>query len=97
MAKDLIIVKTMLKKSSYKLCHGKLLVKACQMVRLIGRGRLQNVLFTDKRIFTVQRGHDHQINRKLLGKGSQKLLTAKSISRSHLPSSVMVLGSICFF
>jgi len=98
------IVKMNLKKISYKLCRGnhlieamkaKRLVNARKILRLVRACRLQNVLFMDEKIFTIQRGHNHQNDRQLLGKGFQKLPAENFITRNHFPSSVMVWACIC--
>ena len=84
---------------SYKMFRGQLLndamrakrlTKARRMIKLIGAGRLQKVLFTDEKIFTVQSVHNRQNDSQLLKLGDQRYAAAKIITRSHFPSSVMV-------
>ena len=98
------IVHNKLKMRSYKMFRGQLLndamranrlIKARQMTKQIAAGRLQKVLFTDEKIFTVQRAHNRQNDRQLLKLGAQRYAAAKIIARSHFPSSVMVWGGIC--
>ena len=60
------------------------LQKCRKMKRLVAAGRLQRVLFTDEKIFTVQRHFNSQNNRQLLRK---KGLVAKLIQRSLFPHS----------
>lgn len=62
------------------------------MNRLVAAGRLNRVLFTDEKIFTIERHHNSQNHRQLL---RRKGLAAKLIERSHFPRSVMVWGGIC--
>lgn len=98
------IVKSKLKMCSYKLDRGhflsesmaaKRLTKARCMLRLVGAGRLQRVLFTDEKIFTVERHYNRQNGRQLLKKGQKKSGKANIITRRHFPSSVMVWAGIC--
>jgi len=55
----------------------KRLQKARKMLRLGGHGR---VLFTDEKIFTVERFHNHQNDRQLLPKGSGMSLLSSSLN-----------------
>jgi hypothetical protein len=61
------IVHNKLEMLSYKMFRGQLLndamrakrlTKAYQMIKLIGAGRLQKMLFTDEKILTVQSAHN---------------------------------------
>lgn len=64
------------------------------MKSLAAAGRLQRVLFTDEKLFTVQPHLNCQNHRQLLRKGQQKTRLAKTIGHSHFPSSVMVWAGI---
>ena len=66
--------------------------KSRVMKRRVAAGRLNQVLFTDEKIFTVQRIHNSQNQRELLRK---KSLAQKIIQRSLFPRSVMVWAGIC--
>ena len=68
------------------------LQKCMIMKQRSAAGRLKRVLFTDEKIFTVERYHNSQNHRQILRK---KGLAAKIIERSHFPQSVMVWGGIC--
>ncbi|CAK9821600.1 Transposable element Tc3 transposase [Anthophora retusa] len=59
--------------------------RARRMIRLISGARLQKVLFTDEKIFTIESLHNRQNRRQLLKKGQQ----------SDFPGSVMVWAGIC--
>lgn len=98
------IVKWKLKLRSYKIARvhflndamkAKRLGKARRMLRMVGDGRLNKVLFTDESIFTVEPFHNSQNRRQLLKKGQQKSEKAKTIGHSHFPASVMVWAGIC--
>lgn len=98
------IIRKKLNMHSYKFCRGHYLSeaskinrlqKARKMLRLVGAGRLQKVLFTDEKIFTVERAHNPQNDRQLLKKHGRNYYTAKIITRRHFPASVMVWGGIC--
>lgn len=98
------IVKNKLKLRPYKIARAhflnepmkaKRLTKAQRMLRLVGGGRLERILFTDEKIFTVEPIHNRQNHRQLLRKGQQKSVTAKLAHRSHFPLSVMVWAGIC--
>ena len=65
------------------------------MIKMIGAGHLQKVLFTNEKIFTVQSVHNRQNDRQLLKLGAQRYAAAKIITRSPFPSSVMIWGGIC--
>lgn len=89
---------------SYKIDRGqfisnatklKRLQKSRRMLRLVAGGRLEKVLFTDEKIFTVEPLHNRQNHCQLLKKGQKKTTAAKIVSRSHFPASVMVWGGIC--
>jgi transposase len=84
----------------YKLRKGQLLReqmkknrlrKARKLKRIVAAGRYRSVLFTDEKVFTVERHHNHHNDRQLLRRGSSKLPT---IMRSHYPASVMVWAGI---
>ena len=73
------IVGKHLRLRSYKLGRGhylteamklKRLQKARKMLRLVGGGRHQSIVFTDEKIFTVERHQNHQNDRQLLRNGS---------------------------
>jgi transposase len=67
------------------------LQKARRLKRLAAAGRHRSVLFTDEKIFTVERLHNHQNDRQLLRKGcSQRSI----IARSLFPASVMVWAGV---
>jgi len=61
---------------------------------LVAAGRVKNVLFSDEKIFTVQRHHNIQNDRILLKKGSAYYLAKKIVTRSLFPKSVMVWAGI---
>lgn len=72
------IVKKKLKLNSYKFSKRhflndvmkvRRLSQAKKMKRLVAGSRINNVLFTDEKIFSVQRVHNHQNDRQLLKKG----------------------------
>ncbi|XP_023221997.1 uncharacterized protein LOC111623599 [Centruroides sculpturatus] len=96
------IVKRKLGLRSYKIARvsflneamkAKRLEKARRMCRLIGDGRLNKVLFTDEKIFTLEPLQNCQNHQQLLKKGQQKTATAKTIGRSHFPASIMVCAT----
>ena len=98
------IVTKKLKLQSYKIARVHFLNEAMKvkrlercrrMLRLVGAGRLNKVLFTDEKIFTVEPLHNRQNHRQLLKQGQQKTAAAKTIGRSHFPASVMVWAGIC--
>jgi len=95
------IVKVKLGLRSYKISRGHFLndrmkhqrLQKCRKIkRLVAAGRLNKVLFTDEKIFTIQPRHNSQNHRQLLRK---KGLAAKLVERSLFPRSVMVWGGIC--
>jgi len=68
-------------------------LQKCRVMKRRSAGlRLQRVLFTDEKIFTIERHHNCQNHRQLL---HRKGLAARLIERSHYPQSVMVWGGIC--
>lgn len=94
------VVKIQLGRRSYKLRKGQLLSermkrqrlqKARKLKRIVAAGRHRSVLFTDEKVFTVERHHNNQNDRQLLRKGSSK---PPAITRSHFPASVMVWAGI---
>jgi inhibitor of nuclear factor kappa-B kinase subunit alpha len=98
------IVKTMLGRHPYKITKGQFLnekmktnrlKKSRKMQRLAAAGRHHSILFTDEKIFTIERHHNHQNDRQLLPVGSSTSPKSKIVSRSHFPASVMVWGGIC--
>ena len=71
---------------------GKLLII---VVSLVGDGHLSTILFTDEKIFTIERYHNRQNCRQLMKKGQKKSFDANIVTKSHFPSSVMVWAGIC--
>ena len=71
----------------------KLLAK--RMVRLVANGRLERILFTDEKIFSIQPLHNHQNHRQLLKRGLKNTFVANLMVRKHFPTSIMVSGGIC--
>jgi hypothetical protein len=68
-------------------------LQKCRVMKRRSAGlRLQRVLFTDEKIFTIERHHNSQNHRQLL---HRRGLAARLIERSHYPQSVMVWGGIC--
>ena len=64
------------------------------MLRQSAAGRHRSILFTDEKIFTVERCHNHQNDRILLQKGSSTSPDASTITRNHFPSHVMVWAGV---
>ncbi|XP_033231744.1 uncharacterized protein LOC117182748 [Belonocnema kinseyi] len=88
----------------YKLQEGHLLtdkIKASRLqrckklLRLAAAERHRNVLFSDEKVLTIERAHNHQNERKLLPKGSLRSKQERTVSKSHFPASVFVWGGIC--
>lgn len=71
------------------------LEKAKKMLSWTAINGHHRILFTDEKVFTVQRPHNHQNDRQLLPKGSGKSQAKISVSRRHFPASVMVWAGIC--
>lgn len=99
-----IITKDKLNLRSYKInkCHylkdamkENRLAKCRKMQRLVAGCRLNSVIFTDEKIFTIEPSHNRQNARQLLKKGQQKTMAAKIINRRLFPSSIMVWAGIC--
>lgn len=99
-----VIVRKKLGLRSYKISRAhflsdaakaKRLQKCRPMLRLVAGGRLNKVLFTDEKIFTISPAHNRQNYRQLLRKGQQKTAAAKIAERRHFPASVMVWAGIC--
>ena len=95
------IVKSKLGLRSYKINKAHMLdermkqqrLRKCRLMkRMVAAGRLNLVLFTDEKIFTVQRIHNSQNHRLLL---KNKSLASRLVQRSLFPQSVMVWGGIC--
>ncbi|VDL80819.1 unnamed protein product [Nippostrongylus brasiliensis] len=63
------------------------LEKCRRMVALTRGDKLDRILFTDEKIFTVEPLQNAQNQRELLPKGSQR---AVNIGRTHFPQSLMV-------
>ena len=95
------IVKSKLGLRSYKInkahmldeCMKQQRLRKCRLMkRMVAAGRLNLVLFTDEKIFTVQRIHNSQNHRLLL---KNKSLASRLVQKSLFPQSVMVWGGIC--
>ena len=71
------------------------LTKARRMLGLAAAGRHYSILFTDEKIFTTGRYHNHQNDRQLLPIGLAASTKAKTVNRRKFPASVMVWGEIC--
>lgn len=67
------------------------LQKAKILLRKFAQGRHRNIVFTDEKIFTVERQHNHQNDRQLLKPGSKN---REAVTRSHHPASVMVWAGV---
>lgn len=98
------IVKKKLNYHPYKITEGHYLtekmkanrlIKARKMKRLAAAGRLDSVVFTDEKIFTVERHHNSQNDRQLLPKGTSNSPGTEIVTRSHFPTSVMLWAGIC--
>ena len=84
------IIEKKLKMFSYKLGRGHLLTdamvakrleKSQRMLRLVGGDRLQTILFTDEKIFSIKPYYNHQNDRELLKKGQRKSSDAKIVTK----------------
>ena len=98
------IVKSELNLFPYKLTKAHYLNEKNKQARLkkvkvllkrAAAGQHRTTLFTDEKLFTVQRAHNHQNDRQWLPKGSGKASDRETVSREQHPASVMVWAGIC--
>lgn len=99
-----LIVKDKLGRYPYKLSKAHMLTedmkenrlqKARKMKRYAAAGREKSILFTDEKIFTVQRFHNQQNERQWLFKSPTSRKNGSVVLRRHFPKSVMVWAGIC--
>ena len=67
-----------------KLARSKLLLKQHK------NGMLQNLIFTDEKLFTVQQTHNHQNNQVLAKTLDSIPASTRKVFRTQKPASVMV-------
>lgn len=97
------IIKNNLGYKSYKLCKGQFLTEkarktrfmcAKKMLKSVKNLKCPSILFTDEKIFTIEKHHNHQNDRQLLPKGERNSQNSIIVTHEHFPASVMVWGGI---
>ena len=92
-----------LKMSPYKLQKRQLILVATIEKRLarsklflkrLKNGTLQNLIFTDEKLFTVQQAHNHQNDRVLVKTLNSISANTRKVFRTQKPASVMVWTAI---
>lgn len=70
-------------------------LKAAELLKWAANRGFGSVVFSDEKIFTVEKVHNAQNSRQLLVKGCFSSTTSRIISHSQFPKSVMVWAGIC--
>ena len=98
------IVKNDLKLFPYRIRKAHLLNASMMQTRLerarsllawAAKSSFARVIFSDEKIFTVERSHNSQNTRQLLPKGSRTSANAEFTGRSNFPQSVIVWAGVC--
>ena len=72
----------------------KRLARSKLLLKQLKNGMLQNLIFTDKKLFTVQQVHNHQNDRVLTKTLDSILANTRKVFRTQKPASVMVWTAI---
>ena len=72
----------------------KRLAKSKLLLKRLKNGTLQNLSFTDEKLFTVQQAHNHQNDRVLAKTLNSIPANTKKVFRTQKPASVMVWTAI---
>ena len=80
--------------SSFRRPQLKKQARSKLLLKRLKNGTLQNLIFTDEKLFTVQQAHNHQ-NERVLAKALDSIpANTRKVFRTQKPDSVMVWTAI---
>ena len=97
------IVKKSLDLKSYRLYKGQYLTEAAkkkrldkcrEMLKFLKARRISDILWSDEKIFTLERAHNAKNDRQLLNPSQKNTRKRRFATKSHFPKGVMVWGAI---